>query len=119
LPFAIIWLVIMVGVVYLLFMRPQQRRLANARALNSSLQLGDKVITTSGIHGTVTALRDDHVELEISPGVHVKLVRGAIGGRVTEPADGNLDGEYDVHQDVNDDSGPTPTAHDAGDEETG
>ena|SRR5690348_1750935 len=117
--FAIVWLVLMFGVFYLIFLRPQQRRVANARALNNSLRLGDEVITTSGIYGTVTALRDDHIEIEIAPDVHVKIVRGAIGGRVTEPADGNLDDEFDVHQDVNDDSGPTPTAGDAGDEETG
>jgi preprotein translocase subunit YajC len=119
-PIAVVWLVLMVGIFYLLIWRPQQRRVANARALNSALRLGDEVITTSGIYGTVTALRDDHIELEIAPGVTVKIARGAIGGHVAETADGNLGHDDDVHEDVRDqDSGSVPRAGDAGDEETG
>jgi preprotein translocase subunit YajC len=119
LQFAIVWLVLMVGVFYLLIWRPQQRRVANARALNDAVRLGDEIITTSGIYGTVTALRDDHIEIEIAPNVQVKIARGAIGGRIPQGADGNLDDDFDVHHDINHDSGPTPTGGDAGDEETG
>lgn len=102
--FAIVWLVLMVGVFYLLIWRPQQRRLANARALQGALRLGDEVITTSGIYGTITALRDEFIELEIAPKVIVRVARGAIGGRVT---DGN-------GEDIDVDAGPA-----SGDEETG
>jgi preprotein translocase subunit YajC len=80
---ALAWLVVMAGVFYLLIWRPQQRRVASMRALQGALELGDEVITTSGIYGTITALRDDHLELEIASGVVVKVARGAVGTRVT------------------------------------
>ena len=82
-PFAIVWLVLMAGVFYLLLWRPQQRRMAAARQVQSTIGLGDEIITTSGLYGTVRALRDDHIEVEIAPGVVVKFARGAIGGIVT------------------------------------
>jgi preprotein translocase subunit YajC len=78
-----LWLVLMAGVFYLLIWRPQQRRMSNVRALQDALQLHDEVITTSGIFGTITALRDDHIELEIAPNVVVKVARGAVGQRLT------------------------------------
>jgi len=92
---AIAWLVLMAGTFYLLIWRPQQRRLANARALQQALNLGDEVITTGGVYGTVTALRDDHIEIEIAPNVVVKVARGAIGARITEDA---ADEDVDVDQ---------------------
>jgi preprotein translocase subunit YajC len=71
-------------VFYLLIWRPQQRRIAAVRAVQQALELGDEVITTSGIYGTITALRDEYVELEIAPNVVVKLARGAIGSRLAD-----------------------------------
>ena len=92
---AVAWLVLMAGTFYFLIWRPQQRRIAGVRALQSALELGDEVITTGGIYGTITALRDDHVEIEIAPGVVVKLARGAVGTRLT--------GQFDDEDGVNDD----------------
>jgi preprotein translocase subunit YajC len=82
----------MAGTFYFLIWRPQQRRVASVRALQGALELGDEVITTSGIYGTITALRDDYVEIEIAPGIVVKLARGAVGTRLT----GRLDDEDGV-----------------------
>jgi preprotein translocase subunit YajC len=73
----------MAGVFYLLIWRPQQRRVSTMRALQGSLQLGDEVITTAGLYGTIAALRDEYIELEIAPNTVIKLARGAIGQRVT------------------------------------
>ena len=84
---AALWLVLMVGVFYLLIWRPQQRRMAAVRELQHSLSLGDDVITTGGIYGTITALRDDHVELEIAPNIVVRVARGAIGARMDDAHD--------------------------------
>jgi preprotein translocase subunit YajC len=85
----------MAGVFYFLILRPQQRRVASVRAIQSALRLGDEVITTSGVYGTITALRDDYLELEIAPGTVIKLARGAVGtrltGEVTEPVEDETD----------------------------
>jgi preprotein translocase subunit YajC len=88
----------MAGTFYFLIWRPQQRRVAAVRALQGALRLGDEVITTSGIYGTITALREDHVELEVAPNVVLKVARGAIGSRVT------VDGEFDEHPNGTEDS---------------
>jgi preprotein translocase subunit YajC len=83
---ALAWLVVMAGVFYLLIWRPQQRRVATMRAVQDALRLGDEVVTTSGIYGTITALRDDYVELEVAPNTVLKVARGAIGTRLTPGA---------------------------------
>ena len=94
--FALAWLVVLAGVFYFLIWRPQQRRVATMRALQSSLELGDEVITTGGVYGTITALRDDHIEIEIAPNVVVKVARGAIGARITEDAADEDDEDVDI-----------------------
>ena len=80
---AIVWLVLMAGVFYLLLWRPQQRRIAATRSLQGHLELGDDVMTTSGIFGKIVELGDDDLRLEIAPGTVVRVARGAIGERLT------------------------------------
>jgi preprotein translocase subunit YajC len=80
---AIVWLVLMAGVFYLLLWRPQQRRMAATRSLQGHLELGDDVMTTSGIFGKIVELGDDDLRLEIAPGTVVRVARGAIGERLT------------------------------------
>ena len=72
----------MVGAIYLLLWRPQQRRIAAVRRLQSEIQAGDEVLTTSGIYGRITRLGDADAELEIAPGTVIHVARGAIGQRI-------------------------------------
>jgi preprotein translocase subunit YajC len=74
----------MAGTFYFLIWRPQQRRVATVRALQTALDVGDEVITTGGIYGTVRSMDDEVVELEIAPGLVIRVARGAIGARITE-----------------------------------
>ena len=83
-PLVIIWLVLMIGAFYLLLWRPQQRRMAMVRALQSTLRQGDEVLTTSGIYARVVRLGDDDAELEIAPGTVIRVARGAIGQVLTD-----------------------------------
>ena len=82
-PLVIIWLVLMIGAFYLLLWRPQQKRMAMVRALQSELKQGDDVLTTSGIYARVVRLGDDDAELEIAPGTVIRVARGAIGQVIT------------------------------------
>ena len=86
-PLVIIWLVLMIGAFYLLLWRPQQRRIAMVRALQSDLRQGDEILTTSGIHARVVRLGDDDADLEIAPGTVIRVARGAIGQVLTEHDD--------------------------------
>jgi len=77
----------MIGAFYLLLWRPQQRRIAMVRALQSDLRQGDEILTTSGIHARVVRLGDDDADLEIAPGTVIRVARGAIGQVLTEHDD--------------------------------
>ena len=74
--------VLMVGAIYFLLWRPQQRRIAAVRQLQSQIQAGDEVLTTSGIYGRITRLGEADAELEIAPGTVIHIARGAIGQRI-------------------------------------
>ena len=77
---------------YFLLIRPQQKRAKEHKSMVANLRRGDQVITAGGLMAKVTKVIDDNeVEVEISPGVKVKLVRSTISGVLskTEPANDN------------------------------
>ncbi len=80
--------VLMVGAIYLLLWRPQQKRIASVRRLQNEIQEGDEVLTTSGIYGRITRLGEADADLEIAMGTVIHIARGAIGQRIApeEPA---------------------------------
>ena len=78
--------VLMLGAIYLLLWRPQQRRMAAVRHLQAEIQEGDDVLTTSGIYGTIIRLGESDADLEIAEHTVIHIARGAIGSRVTDDA---------------------------------
>lgn len=70
---------------WLLLIRPQQRRQKELTRMQASLKVGDEVMLTSGIYGTLREAGDDAVRVEIADGVTVKVVRGAVGQVVQQP----------------------------------
>src|SRR4029450_14131168 len=71
-------IVLLFGVMYFMMIRPQQKRRREAQAMQAALGPGDQIVTIGGLHGTVVAIDDDVVTLEIAPGVDVKFARPAI-----------------------------------------
>ncbi len=67
---------------WLLIIRPASRRQKNQLRMQSSINLGDEVMLTSGIFGTVTEVTDDRLMVDIAPGVTIRVARGAIGNVV-------------------------------------
>jgi preprotein translocase subunit YajC len=67
---------------YFLMIRPQRRRMRDQQALQSALQIGDEIITTSGVYGFITGFDDDRVWVEIDDDVQIRLARAAIQGKV-------------------------------------
>jgi len=89
-------LLLLVVLFYLLVLRPAQRRQRAAAAVVSALRPGAQVMTTAGLYGTVRSVDDDTVELEIAPGVVVRLIKQAVGKVVTAPVgDGDVQGPDD------------------------
>ncbi len=79
---------------YLLLIRPQRNRQRSQQALMSSLEVGDEIMTTGGMFGTIVEIDDDEgvVTVEIAPGTRVKMTRQGISQRFVEDED---DEEYD------------------------
>ncbi|MGH9032467.1 MAG: preprotein translocase subunit YajC [Acidimicrobiia bacterium] len=91
---ALLYLLLLVVAFFLLVVRPQRRQLAAHRALVASLEVGDEIISSGGIHGTIRAIDDDDVlRLEIADGVVVRLARRAVASRVVPPPADEADGE--------------------------
>jgi preprotein translocase subunit YajC len=74
-PFAL-----MLGIFYLLVLMPMKKRQKRVQAFQAALKVGDRVITTSGIHGQVTRLSETSVQIQIADKVRVEMARSAIGG---------------------------------------
>jgi len=72
-PFLLIFIIF-----YFLLIRPQQQKQKQQRALLDALKKGDKVITTSGIWGTITNLGKETVTLQIADNTKVKMQRDNI-----------------------------------------
>jgi preprotein translocase subunit YajC len=81
-PVALLYLGILVVAFLLLIVRPQRRQMAAHRALVASLRVGDEVVTSGGIYGTIRGLDDGTVDLEVASGVVLRVARGAIAQRV-------------------------------------
>ena len=92
--------------VFMFFASRRQKRAMQATIdLHESLRIGDKVQTTSGLHGTIKRITDDTVDLEIAPGVLTTWVKLAIRDRI-EPE--ILDTGADEVGDLADDPGRLP-----------
>lgn len=73
---------------YFFMIRPQRRRMREQQELQRSIAVGDEVITTSGVYGTITGEDGDaRFWLEIDDDVQIRIARAAVQGRVTEDAD--------------------------------
>jgi preprotein translocase subunit YajC len=75
---AFVPLLLMVVIFYFLLIRPQQKKQKEHRAMLSSLQKGDVVVTQGGLQGKVVGLTDTVATLEIADKVRVKVQRGYI-----------------------------------------
>ena len=71
-------LILVFVIMYLLLIRPQQKKAKEHRELVNRLRAGDEVVTNGGIHGTVTAVAEQTVTVRIADKVEIKLVRSAI-----------------------------------------
>ena len=74
-PYAII-----LGIFYFLILLPMNKRQKKVQDFQSSLKVGDKVITTGGIYGQVTRVSEKSVQVQVADRVRIEFARSAIGG---------------------------------------
>ena len=81
-------------------MRPARNQQRTVQALQAELAIGDEVVLSAGIFGTVRSLTDTRAEVEVAPGVVLTVARQVVVRRV---------------EDLEDTAPPTDADHDAGD----
>ena len=74
---------VMFAIFYFLMIRPQQRQRQDRERMLSALKRGDKVVTTSGMYGTITGINEHTITLRVADQVKLEFERTAIG-RVVE-----------------------------------
>ena len=78
--------IILIFVFYFLLIRPQQKKAKDHTGMLEKLQKGDTVVTTGGIYGKVTSIKDDTVGIEIADNVRIKIQKKAVQSRKTVDA---------------------------------
>ena len=81
-------LFLIIIVFYFFMIRPQMKRQKELRTYRSSLQKNDKIITTGGIYGKVTDIKDSTVTIEIADNIRIKVDKNAVlkdPGDLVEP----------------------------------
>lgn len=74
-PFALI-----LGIFYFIILLPMKRRQKKVADFQGALKNGDRIITTSGIYGTITKVTDHSVKLQIADKVTIEVAKQAVGG---------------------------------------
>ncbi|HAH64791.1 MAG TPA: preprotein translocase subunit YajC [Rhizobiales bacterium] len=69
---------LIIGIMYFLMIRPQQKRLKDHQAMVAAVRRGDTVVTSGGIIGKVTKVDDQELQVEIAEGVKIKVVRSTV-----------------------------------------
>ncbi len=71
-------LALMFGIMYFLVILPQSRQRKKVQEMLSAIKNGDKVVTTSGIYGTINGMDGDTIILKIADNVKIRIARAAI-----------------------------------------
>jgi preprotein translocase subunit YajC len=71
-------LILFMVIMYFLLIRPQNKKMKDHRALLSGLKAGDRVVTSGGIHGTITAVTDEELKVRIAENVEITIARAAV-----------------------------------------
>ncbi|MBO7643207.1 MAG: preprotein translocase subunit YajC [Alphaproteobacteria bacterium] len=75
----ILYCVVVFGIIYLLIVRPNKRRMAEYQKMLDSLKIGDRVLA-AGIYGVIKEIGEKTIKVEIAKGVVVEVARNAVAG---------------------------------------
>src|ERR1700681_3143763 len=74
-PFALV-----LAIFYFIILLPMKRKQQKVQDFLGALKVGDRVITTGGIHGQITRLGDQSVQMQIADKVRIEVAKASIGG---------------------------------------
>ena len=90
----VIIMALMLGVMYVLMIRPQRQKQSQQQAMINDASVGDDVLTTGGIYGTITQAEGDDVVVEIASGITVHMTRRGIAAVL--PPEEEIDADDDL-----------------------
>jgi preprotein translocase subunit YajC len=93
---------LMLGVMYVLMVRPQRQKQSQQQAMINDASVGDDVLTTGGIYGTITEAEGDDVVVEIASGIAVHMTRRGIAAVLPPEEDVEDDDDVDDAEDDDD-----------------
>jgi preprotein translocase subunit YajC len=79
-PFALV-----LAIFYFIILLPMKKRQKKVQEFLSALKVGDRVITSGGIHGSITKVNEQSLQLQIAPNVRIEVARHAIVGYQGQP----------------------------------
>ena len=72
--------VLVLGIFYFIILLPMKRRQQKVQTFLAALKVGDRVVTTGGIFGTITRVSDQSLQLQIADKVRIEVSRAAVVG---------------------------------------
>jgi preprotein translocase subunit YajC len=79
-----IFILVLLVLLWFLLIRPQRRRQLEAQRMLEQLEVGKEIVTAGGLYGTITAIEDDELRVEIADDVEVRIAKRAVAGIVSE-----------------------------------
>jgi preprotein translocase subunit YajC len=73
-------MVLILGIFYFVMVLPMRKRQQKVQAFLAALKVGDRIVTSGGIYGSITKVNDQSVQLQIANNVRVEVSRAAIVG---------------------------------------
>jgi preprotein translocase subunit YajC len=81
---------LMIPILYLLMIRPQQRRQKQWQAMLGSIKTGDRVTTAGGIRGIIMSIKDDTIIIRVAPdNLKLEVAKNAIASVTQEDVSGS------------------------------
>lgn len=78
-------ILVLIPVMYMVMIRPQQKRQKQWQEMLSNIKAGDRVTTAGGIRGIILSIKDDTIVIRVAPdGIKLEVAKSAIGSVTTE-----------------------------------
>lgn len=76
---------LLIPVLYVVMIRPQQKRQKQWQQMLSSIKPGDKITTAGGVRGVILSIKDDAIILKVAPdGIKMEVAKSAIASVTTQ-----------------------------------
>jgi preprotein translocase subunit YajC len=84
-PLTVLLLLLLIPVLYLVMIRPQQKRQKQWQAMLGSIKTGDRVTTAGGIRGIILSIKDDSIIIRVAPdNLKLEVAKSAIASVTTQ-----------------------------------